>query len=90
MDVTVKHQMWIISSIYSKEKVQHTHQTTEGDCWRQAGKVDEEESCNALNVKSIFKVSQIMRKSTFHIVDQAAEQSSCPFERISIWISFLQ
>jgi len=78
------------SIICIQQKAQHTHQAAERDRWRQASKVDEEERGNALRIQRIFEVTQEMRISAFHIVDQTTKQSSRPLQWISIRISSLQ
>jgi len=78
------------SIICIRQKVQHTHQAAERNRWRQAGEVDEEEGGDALRIQCVFEVTQEMRISAFHIIDQTTKQSSCTLKWISIWISSLQ
>lgn len=80
----------LLNYLHPQQKDQHTHQAAERDRWRKAGKVDEEEGGDALGIQCIFEVTQEMRISAFHIVDQTTKQSSRPLKWISVRISSLQ
>jgi len=82
--------MAVFSIIYKVLTFEHTHQTAEGDRWRQAGKVDEKERCNALRVQSVFEVTQVMRISALSVIDQTTKQAFGALQWVAIRISFLQ
>ena len=57
------------------------HHAAEGDDWRDAGEVQEDDGRETLHMERVFEVAEEVRITSLHVVDQTAEE---PGEKTTI------